>query len=190
MAREKLPAGCAIPIFIVIAIFFYFSTKDSPEEIERQNKMHEAFLSKYDYNPDTLANNFTYLNYETSNGNNPIKYKILVLYNYKDKISFNPQATASLPDNLIAFKHSELNTIVLESHSEEMISEWGAHGEFQEQAELKFIDYKTKQLLLNTSIRGYHRFESNGRRGSTTYYKLYETDVANEINKIINEVGL
>lgn len=184
--NDKLPAGCAIPIFIIVGIMLYFINTDSAEEIKEKDKIHKGYINKYDYNPDTLAVEYSNVFDNYSDAKDLVKPKFLILYEYKNQVTFNPEGTVKLPDSLIAYKKSELKTIVLQSSSDEFVSGLWEHGVKRQQSVLKFIDFKSKKIIYKTTILGYHQYENQSRRGSTTEYHLYDSDIVSEILKIMS----
>lgn len=183
--NNSLPLGCLIPILVFCGIGLYVSIRESPEDKKKRIAIHNAYAQKYDYSPDSIAKNLVF---DYTNDKLPqLKGKCLVLYEYQNKITFNPQATVKLSESLNAYKISELKTVIIQSFSKEILNDFGKHGKTREKAQLMFIDFQTKKLVYTTTVLGTHYYESKGRKGSTSEYHLYEADVAAEVNRIINK---
>jgi len=191
MNNNKL--GCLL-VFIIIIVALYFAlVKDSPTDkkakAEVASKLVE-YKSKFDYDVDSIAKTINMAVYEPNL--DEIKGKCLIVDTEDDKYVVNlilvNEKSCRFPDEYIAYKHKDLNTIIICKFDLVSISDWGKSSVSQEQVDLSFYDVNSKKVLYKTKIVGNGKpyiVERGRMAGAKTYFLNY-SDLINEILTLIN----
>jgi hypothetical protein len=193
--KKPIPLGCFVIVVIIVALYFTFKG-DSPEEKkwkEEDARKLAEYKSKFDYDIDSITNTIQAYNYEPNQ--EKIKVKCLILEEQGGKYVINlrrmsPEQSPpnyKMPENLIAYKLKDLNTIIIHKYDRVRTSNWGAPTVERDQVELSFYDVGSSRVLYKTTIIGSGQpyVVERGRRAGAMTYFLSNAQIISEILRIV-----
>lgn len=189
---KPIPFGCLVVFVIIVALYYTFSGESAQEKKwkEEDAKKLAKYKSNFDYDIDSIAMTISTYNYDPNI--EKIKGKCLFLEDQNGKYLVNlvrmHNMNFKIPESLSAYKLKDLNTIIIQKYETVKTSDWGARSVENDQVELTFYDVSSSKVLYKTTIVGYSNpyVVKRGRRAGATSYSLSNSQIINEISRIIN----
>lgn len=189
---KSVRLGCFFLVIVIILALYFVFVKDSPDEkkakAELVSKLAE-YKSKFNYDVDSIAKTIHVTDYESNQ--DKIKEKYFLLEDqggqYVVNAKFMSDTNTRIPDELIAYKLKDLNTIIIYKCDRVQTSEWGAPSVERDEAELSFYDVSSSKILYQSKLVGSGKpsVVERGRRAGAKIYYLSDVEIIDEIIRII-----